>query len=255
MVFITGDTHADFSRFNTRYFPEQKEMHRSDTVIVLGDFGGVWYDSAKERHRLDWLSKKPYTTCFIDGNHENFDRLYGDEFQTVEFHGGVARKIRNGVYYIPRGQVLDFEGKKFFCFGGARSHDIRDGILDPSDFDSTDAFNREYTHWMFAGKQFRINHLSWWERELPDDAEMDRARKALKKHRYKVDYVIAHCLPTSIASAYSGGFYEPDVLTDFFDSLLSDGLRFKEWHCGHYHKRDRAYGQYFIHYGDIFRLL
>ena len=30
MVYITGDTHADFSRFATRRFPEQKQLTKDD---------------------------------------------------------------------------------------------------------------------------------------------------------------------------------------------------------------------------------
>lgn len=42
MIYITGDTHGGFQRFNTRNFPQQKQMNRSDYVVVTGDFGGVW---------------------------------------------------------------------------------------------------------------------------------------------------------------------------------------------------------------------
>lgn len=35
MIYVTGDTHADFSRFNTRIFPEQEEMSKTDYVIIL----------------------------------------------------------------------------------------------------------------------------------------------------------------------------------------------------------------------------
>lgn len=40
MIYITGDTHAEFSRFSTKRFPEQKEMTKDDYVIICGDFGG-----------------------------------------------------------------------------------------------------------------------------------------------------------------------------------------------------------------------
>ena len=73
MIYITGDCHGDFRRFNRECFPEQKEMNREDTVIILGDFGGVWDyrgESSNERYWLDWLGKKPYTTIFVDGNQD-----------------------------------------------------------------------------------------------------------------------------------------------------------------------------------------
>ena len=48
MIYITGATHGGFQRFNTRNFPQQKQMNRSDYAIITGDFGGVWDDSPKE---------------------------------------------------------------------------------------------------------------------------------------------------------------------------------------------------------------
>ena len=80
MIYITGDCHADFRRFNTGIFPEQHEMTMEDYVIICGDFGGVWdkdKESSREKWWLDWLEEKSYTTLFVDGNHENFDRLTG----------------------------------------------------------------------------------------------------------------------------------------------------------------------------------
>lgn len=78
MIYITGDCHRDFSRFNTKNFPEQYEMTKEDYVIICGDFGGVWdygKESKEEEHLLDWLDGKPFTTLFVSGNHENFERL------------------------------------------------------------------------------------------------------------------------------------------------------------------------------------
>jgi len=34
MVYITGDTHGDFSRFDTRNFPEQKEMTKDMITLA-----------------------------------------------------------------------------------------------------------------------------------------------------------------------------------------------------------------------------
>ena len=79
MIYITGDCHANFGRFSTDIFPEQKEMTKGDYVIICGDFGGVWdkgEESPREKWYMNWLEDKPFTTLFVDGNHENFDRLY-----------------------------------------------------------------------------------------------------------------------------------------------------------------------------------
>ena len=62
MIYITGDTHGGFQRFNTKNFPQQKLMGRSDYAIITGDFGGVWDDSPREAYWLDWLEEKPFTS-------------------------------------------------------------------------------------------------------------------------------------------------------------------------------------------------
>lgn len=63
MVFATGDTHGNFLRFRPENFPEQKNMTKSDYVIICGDFGGVWDGSRKERQTLDWLESLPLRCC------------------------------------------------------------------------------------------------------------------------------------------------------------------------------------------------
>lgn len=73
MIYITGDTHGGFQRFGSKYFPQQTQMGRNDYMIICGDFGGLWDGGQKDQHWLDWLAEKPFTTLFVDGNHENFD--------------------------------------------------------------------------------------------------------------------------------------------------------------------------------------
>ena len=34
MIYITGDTHGDFSRFSVEAFPEQKNMTKDDYVTI-----------------------------------------------------------------------------------------------------------------------------------------------------------------------------------------------------------------------------
>ena len=92
MIYITGDCHAEFWKFDPIIFPEQDDMTRDDFVIVCGDFG-IWHDTWTEKETLKWLSQKNFTLLFVDGNHENFDRLYSNEFPVVDFHGGKAHQI------------------------------------------------------------------------------------------------------------------------------------------------------------------
>ena len=41
MIYVTGDCHGNFRRFQSDCFPEQANMTKDDTVIITGDFGGV----------------------------------------------------------------------------------------------------------------------------------------------------------------------------------------------------------------------
>ena len=252
MVYITGDCHAKFNKFSTENFPEQREMNKSDVVMICGDFGGVWCDTPEERYWLEWLDSKSFTTVFCDGNHENFDRLY-NEFPVVDFHGGKAHKIRDNIYHLMRGNIFDFDGKKFFVFGGAKSHDIKDGILDPAAYDNQRRLVSDYKRRTLMGEMLRIKGISWWEQELPSEDEMRLGEMNLSNVDYKVDYVISHCLPQSVASL--AGFHGHDKMTVYFENLIAGGLEFRQWCCGHYHIEAKLLGKYEIYYNNVKRLL
>lgn len=251
MVFVTGDCHAKFNKFSTENFPEQKEMTRDDIVIVCGDFG-LWNDNNEERYWLKWLSEKNFTIAFVDGNHENFDRLYSDEFPIMDFHGGKAHKIRDNIYHLMRGYVFEFDGKKFFCFGGASSHDISDGILDREDFDSDEEFMATVKDWYKRWKMFRINHISWWKQELPTEDELAFGLQTLIRNGNKVDYIISHCCPQEVASLC--GFREPDILTQWFNMVFHT-VQFDKWYFGHYHDNRKIMGKFILLYENIVRVI
>lgn len=253
MIYITGDCHADWKRFSIENFPEQKEMTRDDFVIVCGDFG-LWHDTKTERWWFNWFSERNFTILFVDGNHENFDRLYSNEFEIVDFHGGKAHKIRENVYHLMRGYVFDLCGKKFFAFGGASSHDIDDGIIDPDDYESDEAFYQVYQQWDKERKMFRINHVSWWEQEMPSQDEMNFGLKTLEENNDKVDYIVTHCCPQDVASIFSHGFYKPDMLTQYFNTVASD-TEFDKWFFGHYHDNQQIMGKYIMLYEQIVRIV
>lgn len=256
MIFVTGDCHGEFQKLSTAAFPEQREMTKDDIVIICGDFGAVWDCdgvSNAEKYWLNWLDEKPFTTVFVDGNHENFDRL-NSEFEVVDFHGGKAHKLNDSVYHLMRGEIFDFEGKKFLAFGGARSHDIDDGILSWEDFDTQEEFKETVRKWRKQRKVFRINHISWWAEELPSDEEIQNAENNLAKVDYQVDYVISHCAPQSIVSWLMGGYTQPDKLTMYFEDL-AQRLKFKNWFFGHYHDDRKIMGKFILLYDQIVRIL
>lgn len=281
MIYITGDTHGATrigsgvdgytTRLRTDSFPEQKEMTRDDYVIICGDFGGIWnYDSrfdetksafkevvflahgesSEEKHWLDWLQKKNFTILFCDGNHENFDRLES-AYPEVAFCGGRAHQIRENVFHLMRGHIFDIDGCRIFVFGGAASHDIWDGILKPSEYPSEEAFKRAYQKAYDENLQMRVDHISWWSRELPTQEEMEWGIRNLRDKGSKVDYIVTHCGPQKIVSA--AGYPDNDVLVKYFDTI-ADTVDFKRWFFGHYHRNRVVLTKYIMLYEQIVRI-
>ena len=244
MIYITGDTHADFTRFNEDKFPIQKEMNKNDYVIICGDFGGVWTfeeESNREKAVLDWLNNKNFTTLFVDGNHENFTRLYN--YPVEEWHGGKVHKIRDSVLHLMRGEIFEIDGKKIFAFGGAKSHDIQNGILNLDEEEKIYEFRK-------MGAHFRVRDYSWWGLELPNEEEMQNGIKNLEKVNYKVDYIVSHCCTTNIQTLLGGGLFEKDYLTDYLQKI-ADKTEFKKWYFGHYHDNKQVNSKFVLLYEDI----
>ena len=226
-IIVTGDIHGNpFQRLNLENFPEGKTFTKEDYVIILGDFGLVWDDSAMEHSCLDWLENKPWTTLFIDGNHENYDLL--NKFPIEEWGGGRVQKIRSSVIHLLRGEVYDIGGYKFLAMGGARSHDIQDGILEVGDprikIWKKDDF-----------KLFRINHISWWEEEIPKEEERKNALKNLAENDYKVDYILTHEAPSSDVVLMDHLLYHPDEYSKWLEMEIRQKVKYKKWFFGHYH--------------------
>ncbi len=234
MIFVTGDIHSNPERFSTRIFPEQKEMTKDDYVIILGDFGLVLApekESQKEKYWLDWLESKPFTTLFIDGNHENFDRL--DSYPVETWNGGKVHKLRPSVIHLMRGQVFSFHNRTFFTFGGASSHDINSGLFEPDDPNLKLKIKRLERNHQY---DYRIKHFDWWERELPNGAEMEEGLKNLAAHRNKVDFILTHSPSASILDELEdeAGGYKKDCLTDYLQKI-SETVDYQYHLFGHMH--------------------
>ena len=205
VIYITGDTHipVDIQKLATKRFPEQKEMTKNDYLIICGDVGGVWDGSNEEKYWIKWLKNKNFTTLFVDGNHENFDKL--SSLPVIDFCGATAHKVDDGIYHLMRGSIYTIDNKTFFTFGGASSHD----------------------------KECRKEGKNWWKEELPTNDEYENAEDALSMHNWAVDYIITHCAPNSIQRNISP-MYQENELTDFFEKI-NHKLKFKQWFFGHYH--------------------
>lgn len=252
MIYLTGDTHADFTRLSERY-TERTGIYLTadDYVIVCGDFGMCWAFNSTFVHNCNFFEERPYTVLWVQGNHENYDMI--KEFAIEEWHGGKVRHIvRDKVILLERGQVFRIEGKTFFTFGGASSHDIQGGILDRNTVDFRDQIElaRE------SGLPYRILGESWWPEELPSEAEMVEGLENLDRAGHEVDYVITHCCSTGVQRVLDPGvghLYEPDILTDYFEQV-EEKLHYKHWYFGHYHEDKKIDSQHTVLYRAMVQL-
>ena len=68
MIYVTGDTHGDFSRI--AHFCARMNTKPDDIMIILGDAGINFYGGWRDHHKKEFISKLPITLFCIHGNHE-----------------------------------------------------------------------------------------------------------------------------------------------------------------------------------------
>lgn len=254
-TYLTGDIHGNPERLGVHSFYEQREFLKNkedNYVIILGDFGLIWNrdaESKQEKWWLDWLQDKPFTTLFVDGNHENHIRL--NTYPVKEWKGGKVHEIRPNVLHLMRGEVFNIEDKKFFTMGGASSHDIQDGILDYEDPEWKEKAKKLDSQGKYM---YRVKGLSWWEQELPNEEEMQNGLKNLEKHNYKVDYILTHSPSTSQLYLLGGkGLYEPDKLSNYLEEVRVR-TEYKKHFMGHMHVNRAINDKDIVLYEQIIRI-
>ncbi len=232
MIYLTGDIHGQLSvrRLGRDNFPEGRSLTRGDFVIILGDFGLVWDGSDSDEWWLDWLEACPWTTLFIDGNHENHPLLA--TYPTRGFHGGMVHEVRPHVLHLMRGWVFDLptvEGtQSFLAMGGAASHD----------------------------REFRTEGVSWWPEEIPGDAEREACEASLEQCGWHVDHVLTHDAPSDMVpklGMLSGRRFRADEYERWLNSIAYR-TEFGNWWMGHYHIDADLGAGFRVLYRDVVRI-
>ena len=210
-VYITGDIHGNASKLSSKNFPDGKDLTKDDVVIILGDFGLIWseYRTKEEDYWLKWLDDKPFTTCFLDGNHENHPIL--NDLPRKLKYGNEVGIAGHSIFHLRRGLIYKINGFKLLTIGGAHSHD------------------REYREW---GKSM------WIQEEITED-DIYRTKVNLEKENYTVDYVLTHCAPVSKARGAmrqdQTRLWTPDGSEELLQVIYDLDINYITWFCGHYH--------------------
>lgn len=204
MIFVTGDTHGSLARFEDKQ--QMSQLARGDYLIICGDFGFIWDGGRREERMLNTLAKQRFTTLFVDGCHENFDRLY--QIPVRDWNGGKVRFIKPNIIHLCRGQVFEIEGKTIFTMGGGVSPDI---------------------------ELRQMRGTRWWQEETPSTEEMKEGVNNLYRYDLKVDFIITHECPTNVKALLVDEIDIANAATLFFDELAKQ-VTYKHWFFGSVHK-------------------
>lgn len=211
MIYVTGDTHGKQSRLSRDGMPFASDWGEDDYLIVCGDFGYLFNGTQREELFLRDLSFRPYTICFLDGNHENFTLL--DALPVTTWKGGQVHKLRHNVIHLMRGQIYSICGRTIFTMGGGYSID----------------------------RYRRQEGSNWWPREMPSKEEYQEALRNLEKVNLRVDYVLTHAAPEQVMNLYLSDLDEERELNEFLDWIRRN-VEYKRWYFGHVHMDDELVG-------------
>lgn len=220
--FLSGDTHADFSRFETDIFDKRDE----NCIIILGDSGLNFYKGGKGKKIKEYANSFGYYFYLVRGNHE-------DRPENIEGMQSVYdRDVQNEVFmepqypflrYLKDGETYCFNGVETLVIGGAYSVD----------------------------KDYRLeNHLTWYPEEQLTKRERDLIFDKVKGRHF--DLVLTHTTPYEWRPTERFlSFIDQstvDVSMEHWLSEVRDAITYERWAAGHFHTNKRvAPGAYIIY--------
>ncbi|MFV0497087.1 MAG: metallophosphoesterase [Candidatus Fimivivens sp.] len=198
MIYITGDTHGDVTRFKQfkAIFPKYR-----DYLLVCGDFGFIWDNSEQEKKQLRRLEKFNCNILFVEGTHDNLDLL--SDYPLEEFCGGTVRRIAKNVFWMQRGELYTLDGATVFAMGGG---------------ESSDADERE-------------EGVNWWRGELPTISEIEAARRTIEEAKSGVDIIITHHNPRVELGLIDTQRQTVNPLGAFLSDIAKT-VNYKHWYFG-----------------------
>lgn len=202
-IFCVGDIHGFYERF----IECNKWVDEGDVIIQVGDFGVPWYGKSLKEQWENLPAKVKCPVYFIDGNHENYNII--NQWSKEEI-----TQVADGLFYIPRGYVMEIFGKRFGFLGGGESLDWK----------------------------WRVEGESWFPEERTTFFDFERLVKNVGIK--PIDYLITHTPPTSIIKANfppinKSSWNLPSDWVDESSLIVERAWRYvmpKELICGHMHR-------------------
>lgn len=204
MILLLGDIHGNAGILNKAI--EISKESNAVAIIQLGDFGMLNDNEAWFRQNI---SNAHIPIYFIDGNHDDCTRwnAYDEVTRIWDDHE---------LYYVPRGSVMELDGRTIAFMGGAGSID----------------------------KKMRLESgMHWDKNENISPTQVERLyRNTLGK---KIDMFLTHCPPNSVIEKnfdptqklwFGVGVDWTDPNQDIIEDAW-DKLNYPPVYSGHMHKR------------------
>jgi len=161
MIYITGDTHRDFSRL------DKMEFNKDDLLIILGDAGINYCLNGEDNKFKEYLKKYNVKMFCIRGNHEERPENIST-YKEINMFGGKVFIEEDFPYLVfaKDGEEYNIDGKRLLVIGGAYSVD----------------------------KEYRLMYgYKWFRDEQLTKEEMDIIYNKVKGKHY--DVVLTHTCP------------------------------------------------------------
>lgn len=205
-ILVTGDVHGDILLL----LEMVRSIENDEMLFVTGNFGLFWFDinSNSDKYTIlnNMLESKNAYIVFVDGNHENHNFINRTEIS--EFCGAKCHKLLPRVIHIMRGEIVNIDGIKIFCFGGAYS---------------VDRFWRE-------------KNKTYFEEELPNENEYDSGLNNLINADFKVDYIITHtCQRRLVKKLGQRHKAIEEIKLQNYIQWIVDNVEYKKHYFGHWH--------------------
>ena len=234
-VYVTGDTHGyiDLDKLVPSKWELGQTLTKEDYLIILGDFGLLWEHEPTEEHELpltDFYNTMPWTTLWIPGNHENYDRI--NALTPIVFDGMRCRTspLWKSIYMLESG-IQMIQGVPCLIYRGGESIDRRR----------------------------RIAGISWWRDELVGAKEFqeisDNVEEYCNRAGANVDFVLSH----TCAKDFFWNMIEDQVIygdksndptmgqLQFFKEFLAEKGMSTQYYCGHFHEEYRKDNFHCLH--------
>ena len=209
MIYITGDTHRDFSRL------DEMEFNKDDILIVLGDASINYCLNEEDNGFKEYLKKYNVKMFCIRGNHEERPENLST-YKEINMFGGKVfiEEAYPYLIFAKDGEEYNIDGKRVLVIGGAYSVD----------------------------KEYRLMYgYKWFRDEQLTKEEMDIIYNKVKGKHY--DVVLTHTCPYKYepVEVFLSGINQSkvDKSMEHFLDKIEDSIEYDKWYCGHYHTEKR----------------